>query len=170
MLQFAPTNNSSAIIQQGFGYWQSKMSNDDIPKWGDINPAEIKSLLPNIVVIQVEHNPLDFTEKITGDAILSRSRINSMGINWRAYEGRGPESKIWQVMEQVVREKSPSFHTIPYVGLHREFMTVETVALPLSDDGEVVTRIITFVNYIAANADDDLAVLFPNDTSRRFVL
>lgn len=138
----------SKIIRSGYEYWKSKCDGNKLPTWSDINPADIKPLLPNIVVIHVLQDPLDFLEKITGEMVLARSVLNSMGKNWRDYEGRGPESVIWGVFEDVVNSKQPSFQTIPYVGKHKEFMEIETVICPLSSDGETIDRIISFVDYI----------------------
>ncbi|MBL4667628.1 MAG: PAS domain-containing protein [Sneathiella sp.] len=169
MLQKAKLECSSQLIQDGYSYWQSKRIDQNLPSWSDINPAEIKSLLPNIVVLHVDHDPLNFIEKITGDVILSRSVKNTMGISWRDYEGRGPGSKIWQVMEEVVDSKQPSFHHIPYVGLHKEFMEIETVACPISDDGKTVCRIMCFVEYVPFS-EEEAAVEYFKSPKNRFTL
>ena len=170
MLHFKGIENSSALVQKGFAYWQSKCKDGETPRWSEINPTEIKSLLPNLVVLHVHYDPLDFVERITGDAILSRSHANSMGQNWRDYEGRGPGSAIWNVMEEVVTHKQPSFHSIPYVGPHQEFMKVDTVACPLLNKDGKITRILTFVDYLPTDESDSIDHLITNDTSRRFVL
>jgi len=170
MLHYKGIENSSSLVQKGFAYWQSKCHDDVIPQWSAINPTEIKPLLPNLVVLHVLYDPLDFVERITGDAILSRSHNNTMGQNWREYEGRGPGSSIWAVMEEVVRHKQPSFHSIPYVGPHQEFMKVDTVACPLLDDKGELTRILTFVDYIPTDESDSIEHLSSDNFSRRFVL
>jgi len=166
MLHASDLETSSRLIQDGYHYWRSKCSDQCMPSWSDINPAEIKSLLPNIVVLHIEHDPLDFIEKITGEMILSRSVENSMGKNWRDYEGRGPGSKIWNVFEEVVNEKQASFHSIPYVGLHKEFMKIETVTCPISEDGKTVSRIICFVEYVPFNNDPEVDDFLDTSTNR----
>lgn len=169
MLHEAKLASCSDLIHEGYSYWKSKNTNQVLPTWAHINPAEIKSLLPNIVVLHVQHDPLDFVEKITGDMILSRSTENTMGIKWSTYNGRGPESKIWQVMEEVVVTKQPSFHSIPYVGIHKEFMEIETVTCPISEDGETVSRIICFVEYIPFSEEAAALEYLKNEHSH-FVL
>jgi len=170
MLHFQGFEKSSSLVKKGFAYWQSKCPEGDIPKWSAINPTEIKSLLPNLVVLHVQHDPLDFVERITGDAILSRSHANSMGHSWRDYEGRGPGSDIWNVMEEVVTQRQPSFHSIPYVGPHQEFMKVDTVACPILNEEGKLTRILTFVDFLPTDESGNFEHLTANDFSRRFVL
>lgn len=138
------------IVQDGYTYWLSKRIDGRLPSWRHINPAEMKKLLPSISVIQVSHDPLDFVEKITGDKILRNSYANSMGRNWLEFEGRGPGSRIWETHAEAVRTGQANFQSIPYVGPHREFMRVETVICPLSDDNKTVDRILSFVEFCAA--------------------
>ncbi|WP_206378259.1 PAS domain-containing protein [Sneathiella limimaris] len=148
MFQDSAKVTPNHIIEDGFRYWQSIKGNNLVPKWSDFDPAAIKPLLPHIVVIHVLNDPLDFVERITGDTILSHSSKNSMGRNWRTYEGRGPDSKIWKTMEDVVQTKQPNFQTIPYVGPQNAFKEIQTVVLPMSEDGQTVSRTVTFVEYI----------------------
>lgn len=137
----------SPLIKQGFSYWQSKCKGDQLPQWCDINPAEIKTLLPSFILVQVMQDPLDFMEKITGETVRHHTAGNSMGKNWRDYPGREPGSQIWSRLENVVKIKQPCFLTIPYVGPQRDFLKIKTVLCPLSEDGKTVEKIITFVDF-----------------------
>lgn len=143
------------LIQQGYSYWLSKCHGRELPKWRDIDPAEIKSLLPSIVIIHVLRDPLDFVERITGDNILEHSSTNSMGKNWRDYEGRGPGSNIWKAFLHVVETQKANFQIIPYVGPHREFMKVESVICPISDDGININKIMAFVEFCAPSEGEN---------------
>ncbi len=170
MLHFKGFENSSSLIKEGYAYWESKCNGEQIPSWSDINPSEIKSLLPNVVIIHVSHDPLDFVERITGDAILSRSTQNSMGKSWREYEGRGPDSQIWKVMEEVIIQEQPSFHSIPYVGPHQEFMKVDTVACPLKGKNDEITRLLVFVDYLPTDDSEDISKFLVPESTKRFTI
>lgn len=142
------------IVREGYTYWLSKREEGRMPSWRQVDPAEIKKLLPSISVIKVSHDPLDFVEKITGDKVLRNSNGNSMGKNWLNFEGRGPGSRIWEAHAEAVRTGQANFQTIPYVGPHREFMKVETVICPLSDDNKTVDRILSFVEFCATTNEN----------------
>lgn len=140
---------SSPIVRRGYEYWKQKSGEKSMPVWADILPAEIKALLPNMVVTHVLSDPLDFIERITGGEILNHSSRNSMGIRWREFEGRGPDSQIWKSFAEVAERKQPSFQAVPYIGPKKDFLTVEVVSCPISDDGQSVNKIISFVDYLS---------------------
>jgi len=167
MLQLPNGETEPCLIQQGYDYWLKKCNGRKLPSWADIDPAEIKHLLPNIVVIHVSYDPLDFVERITGDVILSHSTSNSMGRNWRDFEGRGPDSVIWKVMQEVVDSGDASFQTIPYVGPQKYFKGINTVICPvLGEDGKI-TRLMSFVEYIM-RSDSQLEKDIAQQQSTRF--
>jgi hypothetical protein len=151
MQQTLQKQSPPSIVQEGLDYWTEKRGDRLMPRWSDIDPSDIKHLLPNLVLIHVQHDPLDFVERITGEIILSHSAANSMGKSWRSYEGRGPDSQIWKSMEDVVQSKTCSLKSIPYVGPQKYFKGIETVICPISEDGKTVSRLLTFVEYIARN-------------------
>ncbi len=148
MLQLPDSETAPCLIQQGYAYWLKQCDGRKMPYWSDINPAKIKHLLPNIVVIHVSYDPLDFIERITGDVILSHSTTNSMGRNWRDYEGRGPDSTIWKVMQEVVETGEVSYQTIPYIGPQKYFKGINTVICPIMGEDGKITRLMCFVDYI----------------------
>jgi PAS domain-containing protein len=69
--------DASPLILRGFEYWQMKAGVRSMPSWADISPADIKDLLPNVVVTHVQQNPLDFVERVTGGEILKHSGVNT---------------------------------------------------------------------------------------------
>lgn len=138
---------ASVRIKRGYEYWKRKADDRPVPAWSDISPFEIKDLLPYVVVTQVFSNPLDFVERVTGEEVLIHSHRNSMGVLWSEYEGRGPDSLIWKSFAEVVERRQASFQSVPYVGPQKDFLTVEVITCPISDDGETVNKIISFVDY-----------------------
>ncbi|GEM_PF-5025207 len=147
----------TTVIREGLTYWEICKNGNPLPSWSDINPAEIKHLLPSLVVSHVLYEPLDFVEKITGERILERSNANSMGRNWRNFPGRGPGSKIWSVFENVVRNRQPSYNVVPYAGPQNEFLKVIAVTCPISTDGDKIERLISFVDYIS-QSDQEISL------------
>ncbi len=167
MFQLSQDEVPPCLIQQGYEYWLNQCDGQKIPSWSDINPAAIKHLLPNVVVIHVSYDPLDFVERITGDVILSHSSENSMQRNWRDYEGRGPDSVIWKVMQNVVETGEPSFQTIPYVGPQKYFKGINTVICPILGEDNKITRLLSFVDYIM-RSDSQLEKEIVEHHSNRF--
>jgi hypothetical protein len=138
----------SLRAKRGWDYWRRKCRPGRLPARADIDPAEFPDLLPYIVLIQVCRDPLDFVERVTGGEVLRHSTESSMNRSWLDYPGRGPDSKIWQHYEEVVRTGEPSFESVPYVGPHRDFLYVELLSCPLAEDGRTVDRVFSVVDYL----------------------
>jgi hypothetical protein len=47
-------------------YWRSKRGGKDIPSWGDIDPGEIKRLLPYLFVVEILRNPFRIYYRLVG--------------------------------------------------------------------------------------------------------
>ncbi|MFT6558684.1 MAG: hypothetical protein ACJAYR_002561 [Sneathiella sp.] len=154
MLLTSSSSQISEIVSQGYNYWMSCKGDREMPRWSDIDPAKFKPLLPSAIVTHVLRDPLDFVEMITGENILERSNSNSMRRNWRNFPGREPGSKIWEAFENIVITKTSNFSEIPYVGPHKEFLKVHTVSCPISNDGETVNKILSFVDYVSQTDED----------------
>jgi hypothetical protein len=151
----APTGEMIAgatdIIKDGYDYWRRAAGDQTMPRWCDINPADIAALLPNIVVTHVLENPRDFVERIAGEEVLSHNHRNSMNVRWSQYPGRGPGSDIWQQFSNIVAEHQVSLENVAYVGPHKDFLEVQVLRCPISDDGKTVNKIISFVSYLSRN-------------------
>lgn len=143
--------DATALLQRGYDYWTVKAchSPSGIPTRAEIDPADIPELLPNIVLTHVLRDPLDFIERITGDTVLEHSHRNSMNIRWRDFPGRGPDSALWQHFKEVVTFRIPRSDRITYVGPQKDFKEAQVVTCPLSDDGELVNKTISFVDYLS---------------------
>lgn len=137
------------ITQAGYRYWLDCAGQKQMPSRADIDPMRIPRLLPNVVLIEVRHAPLDFIERVVGETVLRHSNRNSTGIPWREFPGRGPDSEIWAHYEKVAQSGRPLVERVPYVGPHRDFLRVELLSCPLSKDDSTVDRILSFVDYIS---------------------
>lgn len=153
-LQPSPVESSADVqectdrLRRGYEYWLAKAAGRVMPSRADIDPAEIKTLLPYVVLIHVQRDPLDFIEKIAGDQVLAHSHRNSMGVPWREFPGRGPDSALWSHMARVLEERMPIVEAVPYVGPQRDFLEVQILSCPLSEDAVTVNKILTIVDYL----------------------
>lgn len=60
---------SSPLLHQVHDYWLKKRGSASMPSWSDINPAEIPQLLPHLMVVGVEHNPLRILYRLVGTLV-----------------------------------------------------------------------------------------------------
>lgn len=134
--------------RQLFEYWQSKATPSRLPGRADIDPVEMRNLLPRLALIDVVHGhgKLDFRYRLTGTEIVERAGRDPTGKSFQElYSGDYLETAI-ATYRQVVETGKPilSERTFPLVP-GREFLRYDRLILPLASDGETVDMIILLV-------------------------
>lgn len=95
------------ILDRTYAYWRGKRQGDRLPSRGDLDPAEIPRLLPNLFLIDVLRDPLRFRYRLIGTAITERFQRDSTGrlIDESLY---GPYAKAMQgLFARVVEMRQP---------------------------------------------------------------
>lgn len=136
-------------IRQAEDYWNQVRSNRAMPSRADINPADIKALLPNVILIEVLWDPLDFRYRLIGTEIDRHSAESYTGKRISEIPERAPPSTVWNNLAGVAETKTPSRASVPYVGPQKDFMATNQIVLPLSTDGERVDGLFLVIDYIS---------------------
>jgi GNAT superfamily N-acetyltransferase len=66
----SPLDLTSAKIAGLARYWEAKRGNRAMPTWADFDPAEIKPLLPHLVVTRYERNPFRVRYSLVGTFVV----------------------------------------------------------------------------------------------------
>lgn len=149
--EIADVSLASDVIRAGLAYWMSRKGSGEMPSRTDIDPMDIPRLLPNVVMVDILSDPLDYMERVVGQTILANSSRNFTKIPWREIPGRGPDSSIWQTMDRVRSKRKIDISRIPYVGPNKDFLRIEVLSCPLSDDEGTVIKILCFVEFLLKN-------------------
>ena len=126
-------------------YWLSKRQGRLMPARADIDPVEIPTLLPYVVLIDVVE-PLNFRYRLIGTEARSIMRRNYTGLLFSEIDGKDESSVLWHGCEAVVRGKQPLSLSPPYVGTET-LKKCENVLLPLSDNRVDVTMILKVISF-----------------------
>jgi hypothetical protein len=59
-----------------------------------------------------------------------------------------PGSRIWNSLETVAVDKVPQVNRVPYIGPHRDFLSVVDIVMPLSADGDTVDMLFCFLEFV----------------------
>ena len=139
-------------LRSGYEYWNAKRGQRAMPGRADLDPAEIKPLLPHVVLIDVLRNahtgPLDFRYRLIGTTVDDHSIGRYTGMLMSSLPHQQPPSRMWSNFESVVTERQPKVSRVPYAGPHRDFLSVIDILMPLSTDGEVVDMIFGLVDFV----------------------
>lgn len=139
-----------ADLLEMYAYWQRKRGGRAMPARADLDPAEIKRLLPGMLLVDISRAPggaVDFVYRLVGtrevemrghdptgkrvaDAYYGSSADSVTGCYWRVAESRRPflDDDCFHLPGQ---EWSPS----------------ATIYLPLSDDGVDVTMVLVYSSF-----------------------
>ena len=112
-----------------------------MPARRDIDPCEIRELLPNLQLIDVAPDGVRFRYRLVGTAIVT--------VFGREYTGKwldelfpGERAKFAaEIYRQACREQRPVFARSSYVTANKRELIANRICMPLSPDGTTVTMI-----------------------------
>lgn len=53
-------------VRRAYEYWNTKRGDRSMPSRADIDPSEIRDLLPGIILVDVAHDPTRLTYRLVG--------------------------------------------------------------------------------------------------------
>lgn len=105
-------------------------------------------LLPNVLLFDVLHDPLDFRYRLVGGVAREHLTTNPVGHRMTELPGKGPDSAIYNRFREAVQTRRPVISEIPYVGPHKDFRRSCSVICPLSSDGGAVDQMFVVVDFL----------------------
>jgi hypothetical protein len=151
----ALTEVTSACITRFNAYWHSKMLAGRLPARADIDPAELKPILPNIILLNVHYDPFRVSVRLRGTRI---DEFRPKG-KWKYLHeantfDRGRKEDYVREMDFVVRHRRPVYA--------RDWMTSRFGALcdlyagiwPLSSDGHRIDMLVVIEDFDRLEPED----------------
>ena len=137
---------ASPIIDEALAYWHRIRGARPMPSRADLNPADIPTLLPFVILVDVLRDPLDFRYRLIGTEIDRIVHRNYKDIRFSELSDKKRGSAIWQHHEETVATRAPVRKDLSYHGPDGEVRRVEHCLLPLSSDGSTVDILMVAVN------------------------
>lgn len=144
----------STINRQALEYWIKIRGSRPMPSRADLDPLDIRKILPNVVLLDVTSDPLDFRYRLIGTKIVSQLNNDHTGKWMSELPHQKPPSTIWSSCETVVNEKLPMTTQIPYEGRNKDFAVSEDIVMPLSSDGVNVTMLFVVIDFFRRSVED----------------
>jgi len=119
-------------------YWRQKKGERRAPSRADIDPAEIKALLPYVGLVDVERAPLRFRYRLVGSKITLGYGAELTGRYLDQADINGHERDIVAEYARVAETGEPVCATWEYTRNDGRHMRYERLALPLMSDGSKV--------------------------------
>jgi hypothetical protein len=140
--------SASPRLRAAFEYWSGKRQGRAMPSRRDLDPCDIPRLLPNIVLVDVQHEPtLDFRYRLIGSAVFDRMAddLNGLFMSEIPHQRRG--TAFWNNYALVAEGCRPRFVDVTYVGPDYRVRGVQDMLMPLSNDGYRVNMIFAAVEF-----------------------
>lgn len=145
---FAPTPEiiTSDRIRRLLAYWQSCRGDRPMPTRADIDPADIRDLLPNVVMVDVEQ-PFRIRYRLVGTRVVEFNRMDFTGryLDETRWDLHGRYTRAYRLVCDI---KAPAFGLDAWPLAGEMTGRSEIAILPLSSDGDVVDRCLTMEDFM----------------------
>ncbi|NKB57712.1 MAG: PAS domain-containing protein [Alphaproteobacteria bacterium] len=125
-----------------YAYWNKICGGRDMPSRSNFDPVDIPHLLPNLILIDVERDPLRFRIRLYGTAIAGLRGRDLTGCYLDEPNVSNIVDLAVQANMQVVENKQPTYIDAPYPHHSGRFGHFYRLGLPLSANGTDVDMII----------------------------
>lgn len=124
-----------------YQYWNAKRGARSMPARSDIDPVDLKPLLPLLILIDVVPDPRRYVYRLVGTHEVEMRRGDPTGKPVEeAYYGENPEDTTYY-LDRVARTRQPALYRGTYQPLSTRTQREDVIFLPLSKDGEAVNMI-----------------------------
>jgi hypothetical protein len=135
-------------LQSLFAYWTLKRGSRLLPSRADIQPAEIKPLLPDVMIYNVGGPSGPFIVRLMGENVVNFTGRNRTGYSVTDGKSDDATAAMNAVLAQVVETKTPRFRAgKAFWQKEKAYRKFESCFLPLSPDGESVDMILGGIKF-----------------------
>jgi hypothetical protein len=144
-----PAIATNARALEFYHYWLARRGNRRFPSRRDIEPTDIPHLLSGIVLLDVYYDPHDFEYRLIGGEVVKRSG-NLKGKRVRRASLLNAASMAYRYYCDVVEIGIPQFLEGTAISAYRPGRPtlVSRVYCPLSDDGERISKLISYLAFL----------------------
>lgn len=123
-------------------YWERKRGARAMPAPRDIDPVEIPRIIPWLTIADVTCDPLDFRYRLMGTRIVEMGGVDRTGASLREIHSGERLQERLAALENLLASKGPVAVGGRLDWLDRGYRKFQSVHLPLSEDGRVITRLV----------------------------
>lgn len=137
----------SSMIHELHRYWNAKRGARRMPTRGDIDPGEIKHLLPYVLIVDLEGEAPRVRFRLLGTKIVAASGRDFTGRYLDEFVPNDVD-KLWQTYYRIARdERVPVLGDAAVPADDGGRYTYEFAIFPLGPDGEHVTQCLSIEDY-----------------------
>jgi hypothetical protein len=131
-------------VRKLYDYWSAKRGSRAMPRRADIDPTEVKSYLPMMMLVDVTADERRFVYRLVGTAEVANRGSDPTGKSVQEAFFGGSVDETLSYYEHVVRCRAPFCYRGDYAAPDGRIETDDIIYLPLSEDGDNVNMILVY--------------------------
>ncbi|MDE2165254.1 MAG: PAS domain-containing protein [Alphaproteobacteria bacterium] len=138
-----PSVITDELIREGYRYWRLKCGEHSLPRRADLDPSEIKPILPHVLLIDVL-GPSRYRYRLIGTDCVTAHGVNAVGLTLdEALKDHEYRTHVISLYDQCVDERRPVYSESLFFAHdgHSAERHVKVLFMPLSDDGATVNMV-----------------------------
>jgi hypothetical protein len=138
----------SRVVETLLAYWRSKRRGPDLPRRLDIDPADLKSILPQVMLVDLSEQPFRARYRLVGTGVVDHTKLDFTGYYADDILFQDEDGTDWtDCYRQVAEARRPGFGISTWMP-HQDFIQwTEFLICPLSVDGQRVHQCISAEEY-----------------------
>lgn len=137
----------SPINRKAIKYWRKQSGVRAMPARSDIDPASLRDVIANMIMLNVEDGGEDYRFRLVGTKMREFLSGDYTGFLLSEVAALQPADRLLENFRTVIETRKPILANTPYVGPKRSIVESEDLNMPLSTDGETVDRIMVVVDF-----------------------
>jgi hypothetical protein len=162
MSETTPFHDADPRLHQAYQYWQQKRGARAMPSRRDIEPAELRAVLPHLMMIDVEPGPR-FRYRLFGTAVVEAFGSDPTGKYIDEVMVGAYKSFLLGLYGDLVVSKKPVYSTSIYGGKRDTMLWTQRLMLPLSSDGTAVDKVLAIQVFVHGSPLKTLTVRLAQD-------
>jgi len=136
----------NSALNRMYRYWRERCKDRLFPSRHDIDPLEFKYVLGNIMLLEVQYDPIRFLVRVHGSNMVERARYDMTGKTIDQLPSSEYRDYVLERCHQLLRDRKPIALVSERV-LDERMWRYEVLWLPFSDDGERIDRLMAVLIY-----------------------
>jgi hypothetical protein len=133
-------------LDRALAYWQSKRGARTMPSRQDLDPVEMVSFLPNVVLIDVLDGGRDFRYRLIGTNVDDLLQESCTGRSLSEFPER--DAAIRESCGRAFATGQPVSRSLAYRGPGEHHVEIQQITLPLSADGRSVNTLMVVITHL----------------------
>lgn len=131
------------LLRQLYDYWLKKRGDRAMPSRADIDPAEIRAVLPHLMLTDIVDGGRRLRYRLVGTAVVESFGKNMTGMHVDELMTGTYREFIEGLYRDIVAKKRPVYSESTYFSHQAAQMWAQRLMLPLSDDGKTVNMVLS---------------------------